>query len=100
MTTTVKAVQWSGENLKEMKDLLTGIVYCDDFTGEPQVYSSRIEPYLFASGSSEGYNIVQFYAWGDDQEVDPGLWVVVYEDLDGEIMDDEQFNKMGFRKKA
>ncbi len=98
-TINVRAVQWTGENIEEMKWLLKGIIE-DDFDGEPCVYRQYIEPiYLAALGYQAGYYLLQFEAWGDDQEVDPGIWVVVYSDGEGELMDNEQFNRMGFVKK-
>ncbi len=89
----VKAAQWKGNNLEEMQELLRGIVYCDDFSGKPQVYVSYIEPYFLRTGTGGGYNILQFYA-GDDFEVDPGLWVVVHEDFEIEILEDAEFTKL------
>jgi hypothetical protein len=40
--------------------------------------------------------MLKFYA-GDDMEVDPGQWVVVYDDKEIEVMDEDQFKKMGFK---
>jgi hypothetical protein len=87
--TKVKAVQWTGNNLDEMKLLLEDVVESNELDG-PEVYTSYIEPYFLRTGSGEGYYILQFYA-GDDMEADPGQWVVVYDDLEVEIMDDELF---------
>jgi hypothetical protein len=97
-TIRVEAAQWIGDNLDEMKELLKPYIEGDE--DGPFVYSDYVEPYFFASSkiSGGGYNMLQFYAWGDDQEVDPGRWVVVYSDDEGEIMDNEQFEKMGFRQ--
>jgi hypothetical protein len=89
----VTAARWNGNNLKEMKDLLVNIVDQNEFDG-PEVYVDHIEPFYYSDQiNREGYNMLKFYA-GDDMEVDPGCWVVVYEDGEVEIMDDAQFIKM------
>jgi hypothetical protein len=90
---TVKAVQWQEDNLQEMIDLLRDVVE-KDAEGNPCVYAQEVEPYFLRSlGYRQGYMILTFYA-GDDMEVDPGIWVVVYEDGEVETMENEQFNKM------
>jgi ABC-type nitrate/sulfonate/bicarbonate transport system substrate-binding protein len=87
---TVNAVQWTGDNLDEMRELLEEILGAY----EVDVYAEYIEPYFISSlGNSGGYNMLKFYA-GDDYEVDPGNWVVVYDDLEVEIMDNDEFNRM------
>lgn len=89
----VKAAQWKEDNLAEMQELLKDIVQ-EDFDGQPCVYAEEIEPYFLNSlGHRPGYMLLQFYA-GDDMEVDPGRWVVVYEDGEVEIMDHIEFHKM------
>jgi hypothetical protein len=92
----IETAQWKGDNLDEMKRLLAPYVEGDN--EGPFVYSTEIEPYFLPSlnRNGGGYNLLQFEAWGDDQEVDPGMHVVIYSDGDGEVMSDEQFNKMGF----
>jgi hypothetical protein len=88
-TRKVRAAQWTGENLQEMQELLEGVVESPDY-----VYAEYIEA-LFGYG---GYNMLKFEAWGDDQEVDPGQWVVVYDQGDdGEVMPEELFDSM-YRK--
>lgn len=98
-TIHVRAVRWDGENIQQMKWLLKGIVE-DDLDGDPCVYRSHVESYFNnysgKTHANPGYYVLQFEAWGDDQEVDPGCWVVVYADGEGEIMDDQQFDRMGF----
>jgi len=95
---TVQAAQWTGHNLSEMKDLLEDVLSHNPWDGL-ELYVEEIEPYfLFSQGLREGYNVLKFYASGDDMEVDPGIWVVVYSDGEIELMEDEQFNKM-FAKK-
>jgi hypothetical protein len=92
---TVRAAQWLGDNLEEMKELLKDSVYSNEFDG-PEVYTEDIEA-MFGYG---GYTMLKFYAWEDDQEVDPGQWVVVYDDGEyGEILQDGEFTSM-FRKRA
>ncbi len=94
----VLAVQWTGHNLDEMKELLKDVVQHNQWDG-PEVYSDYVEPYHIASlGTLGGYSVLKFYA-GDDMEVDPGQWVVVYEDGEVEIMDEGSFARMGFVKK-
>lgn len=94
----VTAVQWDGSNLDEIKELLKDVVESNPWDG-PEVYIDEVEPfYTTYMGRNPGYNMLKFEAWGDDQEVDPGQWVVVYSDDGGEIMDNEQFIKMGFVK--
>jgi hypothetical protein len=92
----VEAAQWTGQNLNEMKELLGPYVdgsLCDG----PYVYAEYIEPYfLGVLGERGGYYMLKFYA-GDDMEVDPGQWVVVYDDKEIEVMDEDQFKKMGFK---
>lgn len=95
-TIHVRAVRWDGENIQQMKWLLNGIVEYD-INRDPYVYRDYIEPYYSrVFGDAGDYYVLKFEAWGDDQEVDPGRWVVVYDDGEGEIMDDEQFDRMGF----
>jgi hypothetical protein len=92
----IQAAQWDQSNYEDMKDLLRGVVECNDFDGI-EVYTEYIEPYFLSyrgeTHSQAGYYILKFYA-GDDMEVDPGMWVVVYEDGEVEIMEDQQFNRM------
>lgn len=88
----VEAGQWTGDNLDEMKALLAPYVESNEWDGV-EVYSTTVEPFFGESA----YEVLQFEAWGDDQEVDPGQWVVIYEDGEGEIMDTDQFEKMGFK---
>jgi len=93
---TVNAVQWREDNLDEMITLLKDVVEND--ADGPCVYVDEVEPYFLQSlGHQPGYFMLKFYS-GDDMEVDPGQWVIVYEDDEIEIMNDEQFNRM-FRKK-
>ena len=93
----VEAAQWTGENLDEMKELLKPYVDNNQWDGV-EVYSDYIEPYFtnWNNKQNPGYYVLKFYA-GDDMEVDPGQWVVVYEDEEIEVMNEQQFKKMGFK---
>lgn len=83
---TVQAAQWTGSNLQEMRELLEGSVENTEY-----VYADKIEAMF---GYPE-YNMLKFEAWGDDQEVDPGNYVVVYDKgSDGEIMSEAEFISM------
>lgn len=86
---TVKAAQWRGDNLEEMRELLKDIVDTD-FDGVPAVYSDYIEPYTLITGSGGGYYVLFFLG----EEVDPENWVIVYEDDEVETMHDKQFNRL------
>jgi hypothetical protein len=90
----VEAAQWTGDNLDVMKRLLSPYVEHNEWDG-PEVYSDFIEDFFGRDG--RGYNMLKFYA-GDDMEVDPGQWVVVYSDEEIEIMTDEDFTKMGYHQ--
>ena len=91
---TVNAVQWNQINLDDLKELLSDIVESNEWDGV-QVYAEYMEDFFLKSLNKTigGYYTAKFYAWGDDQEVDPGMWVVVYDDGDGEIMSDPDFTK-------
>lgn len=95
LRTEVEACQWTGDNLDEMKQLLAP--YVEGNEEGPYVYEEHIEPYFYSNDlNSQGYCMLKFYA-GDDMEVDPGQWVVVYQDGEIEIMNDRQYTKMGFK---
>ena len=74
----VAAILWAGTNFPDVEQFLTANV------GE------NCEP----RNESGEYNTVQFYAWGDDQEVDPGRWIVVHlgsNGARGEVMYPDDF---------
>lgn len=79
------AVRWTGENKDEVKAFFARHV---DLFGEDcgPYFSRDDEP-------KDKYNTVQFEAWGDDQEVDPGKWIVAFPEAPGygEIVSDEVF---------
>lgn len=83
----VAAIEWTGTNFPEVETFLKEWIGGDCVArNEPD--REEINGKVYES------NIVQFEAWGDDQEVDPGYWIVVYPDDpdgDGEIMLGEQF---------
>ena len=74
----VAAIEWTGGNFADVERFLV------DNLGED--CGPRNEP-------DNGYNIVRFEAWGDDQEVDPGRVIVVHLDVEneGEIMYPDDF---------
>lgn len=85
----VTAAQWRGDNLDEMKQLLQDVVEGDE--EGPYVYADYIEPYFYSNLiNNPGYYMLKT----EDDEFDPGMWVVVYEDGEVEGMGDEQFTKM------
>lgn len=88
--TVVEALQWTGDNLDKMRDFLAP--YVDGDEDGPYVYADWIEPLYYASAkiNSPGY----FMLKTEDDEFDPGMWVVVYGDGEIESMSDEQFTKM------
>ncbi|OKI47272.1 hypothetical protein [Micromonospora sp. CB01531] len=82
----VAAIQWTGDNFPEVERFLI------DNVGED--CGPRNEPDEGWPHEKYAYNMVQFYAWNGDQEVDPGMWIVVYLGLDepaGEIMHADDF---------
>ena len=100
-TRNVRAAKWTGNNLDEMKELLKDVVDSNEFDG-PEVYSDYVEAMFIRSLGENigGYNMLIFYAWGRDNEVDPDPWVVVYDNgEDGQIMNDTIFNNT-FKKKS
>lgn len=76
----VKAFKWTGDNFTEAQ------IFCELYLGKESGPYTSYDEY-------DGKNTLQFYAWNDDQEVDPGRWVVVYVDRDDEgvIMRDAEF---------
>lgn len=86
---SIRAAQWRGDNLDEMKELLKDVVDGDE--DGPYIYAEWIEPYFIRSlGDRGGYYMLKT----EFDEFDPGIWIVVYEDGEFEGMDDEQFNRM------
>jgi hypothetical protein len=78
-TAPVAAIQWTGSNFPDVERFLI------EHLGED--CGPRNEP-------DEDDNMVQFYAWDDDQEVDPGWWIVIHLNAgrpDGEIMHADEF---------
>jgi hypothetical protein len=77
----VAAIQWTGDNLDQVKEFLRGNVGAEDETGV------RTDP-------EDTGRVLQFYGWGDDQEVDPGRWIVVHlgtVEPSGEVMYPDDF---------
>lgn len=85
----VRAAQWRGDNLDEMKELLKDVIDGDE--DGPYVYAEWIEPYFYSDKiNNEGYYMLKT----EFDECDPGIWIVVYDDGEIEGMEDEQFNRM------
>lgn len=84
----VAAIEWTGDNFPEVSAFLV-----EHLGEECGPRSSRAED--VEAGIVSDYNMVQFEAWGDDQEVDPGHWIVVFpardEAGDGAIFTVEEF---------
>lgn len=78
----VAAVRWLGDNLDEVSTFL------ERYTGmEPEYLGVRDTKDSFVlRGQTRTYHVLQFYAWGDDQEVDLGRWIVI--ELDDDIEQD------------
>lgn len=62
----VHAVRWTGDNYAEVRQFLLDNGIEDDCIGW--------------DGAMDEHRVFQFYAWDDDQEVDPGRWIVVHTD--------------------
>ncbi len=78
----VAAIRWTGDNFPDVEQ------FARDYLGDPDDIGLRNEP--------DEYNMVQFDAWNDDQEVDPGRWIVVDlgnpDNPTGQIMWDDEFH--------
>lgn len=83
----IEAAQWTGKNLDEMKKLLAPYI-------SRGVFYDDIPAFM----NFPAYRLLKFHCWGEYQQLTPGEWVVIYSDGEGEIMEDEQFEKMGFRR--
>jgi hypothetical protein len=87
----VAAIEWTGSNFAEVEQ------FARDYLGEFDDIGLRNEPdaYTRPDGTTVTFNMVQFYAWNDDQEVDPGQVIVVPldagDDARGEIMSADEF---------
>lgn len=90
---TVRAVQWRGDNLDEIKELLQGSIE-NDFDGEPCAYADYIEPYYLPSSgiNGGGYYILKIGSCGGI-EADPGQWIILHEDGEIEDIHDKEFKK-------
>jgi hypothetical protein len=87
----VAAIEWTGDNFAEVEQ------FAHDYLGGPDEIGLRNEPdeYTRLDGTVVRFNTLQFYAWGDDQEVDPGKVIVVPlnagDDIYGELMTADDF---------
>jgi hypothetical protein len=77
----VAAIQWTGDNFADVEQ------FARDWIGDPDEIGLRND------GEDNEDNVVQFYAWNDDQEVDPERWIVVHQGAEhgGEIMHPDEF---------
>lgn len=84
----VAAIQWKGDNFADIER------FARDWIGDLDEIGLRNEP-------DGEYNMVQFYAWNDDQEVDPGMVIVVDREAEdrGEIMDADAF-RIAYEREA
>lgn len=84
----VHAIQWTGTNRDEIRAF---------FAEHPEALPGDCGPYFSRDDyPSDPYNELKFYAWGDDQEVDPGWWVVLHYEASephGELMSDDAFTE-------
>lgn len=71
----VAGIKWTGHNFPEVEAFVRTYIGPDDETGV------RNDPDEGWPTEKFAYNTVQFYACGDDQEVDPDGWIVVRTDL-------------------
>jgi hypothetical protein len=86
----VAAIEWTGSNFADVEQFVR------DYIGDPGEVGLRNEPWTETiNGRHFSYNEIQFYAWGDDQEVDPGKVIVVPlnagDDARGELMSADDF---------
>lgn len=73
----VVAVQWTGENKEAVKEFFDRHMPADCGPYFEHEDDAHCDP-------DECYNMVQFEAWGDDQEVDPEMWIVKRLDVEDE----------------
>lgn len=87
----VRAIQWTGDNHVEVH------AFVDQFIPETGGYVAAFDDPDFQPYDWDDGLTYQFCAWGDDQEADPGSWIVVYQgftdewDHEGTIMSDSEF---------
>jgi hypothetical protein len=87
----VAAIEWTGDNFADVEQFVR------DYIGDPNEIGLRNEPdeYVRRDGAIVTFNMIRFYAWGDDQEVDPGKVIVVPldagDDARGELMSADDF---------
>jgi hypothetical protein len=76
----VAAIQWTGDNFAAVEQ------FARDWLGDLDEIGLR-------NDRDDDFNMVQFYAWNDDQEVDPGYWIVVDREAEdrGKIMHADDF---------
>lgn len=83
-TWRVRAIQFTGSNFSDVRDFL--IKYLGEECNPRNDFDIRSPDYM--------PNMVQFYAWNDDREVDPGMWIVIHRSnnsREGEILCSSEF---------
>lgn len=70
----VQAIRWTGDNYAVVRQFLLDNGVEDDC--------------ICADADWDEFRVFQFYAWNDDQEVDPGRWIVI--DTDPQIPEDDR----------
>lgn len=76
----VAAKQWKGDNLPEM------IAFLESYTGRmaEELGVHNEEDSYVIGGVPHSCNVLLFYAWNDEQEVDRGCWIVIEIDDNGQ----------------
>ena len=89
----VRAVRWTGDNRGQIEDFLRPVDEAYDGIG------LRFTADEESGERYDDYNMVLFSAWGDDQEADPGFWLVVDPDdpKNGQVMTDAGFTAEGYQ---
>lgn len=72
------AIQWTGDNYADVRQFLLDNGIDDDC--------------ICADADWDEFRVFQFYAWNDDQEVDPGRWIVI--DTDSRIPEDNRVGQI------
>ncbi len=84
----VAAIQWTVDNFDAVKR------FAAENIGDSDEIGLRCEPFEL---HGRVFNVLQFYAWNDDQEVDPGQWIVVHLERDPDVASGEILSSDDFR---
>lgn len=82
----VRAKQFTGSNYREVVEFLDKYIGAE---ANPRFYSG------FDTVSGEDRNLIQFYGWYENWELNPGMWVVIHRSDNGrnvEIMCPSEFD--------